>query len=616
MKKLWLALMSGVLALPIIFSVAIAKADVNDFVIHRFHGRYELNDQVAGGGMTVKEEISLTFSDYNHGILRALPKKYDGNNTKIEVLNIMRDGKTEPYSTYSDSNGNLVLKIGDANVTITGPHDYEITYKQRGIIHFLEDHDEFYWDINGIDWDQPFESVSAEVIMPPGWQEPSLGTSCYTGSLDSNETSCIIGKADRTVNVVTTRLLNHSENLTVAIPIQKGLFRPITWQDKVRDNLVQLTGLVLPPLVIGGLALRLWLKKGKEYAGRGVIVPEYTPPKNLTPAEVGLIADFRTDGRDLSATLIDLAIRNYIRIHDDQKKRLFGGFKHNFSFELTKNDYSTLKPHEQSLLTAIFSPSISVTDMKQLVQTVFKGSYHIKEAKKLVLVDGAASQPQVGTIVELKKVDRYRLQSAAETIRKELANSLSGDHAYFENNPQKASGGLMIAFFVLIFLGVFLHPGWGWTVGIIISAGICFLLGLFMPKRSHLGTETLEYIEGLKLYMNTAEKDRLKMLQSVDRPFEPPSKTVKLYESLLPFAIALGVEKSWSNQFADIYTAQPDWYRGNAAYFNVHSFSNDLSSGVGTLSSSFAAQSSSSSSGSGGGGSSGGGGGGGGGGGW
>ena len=150
------------------------------------------------------------------------------------------------------------------------------------------------------------------------------------------------------------------------------------------------------------------------------------------------------------------------------------------------------------------------------------------------------------------------------------------------------------------------------VVGGIIAGAALIGFGLLMPRRSHAGTEVYEKIQGLKLYMDTAEKDRLKMMQSVDRPYAEPSKTVGLYEELLPFAIALGVEKSWTKQFEGVLREAPDWYAGtHYPAFNAAVFA----SSIGAVNSNFSKSYASSSS-SGGGGFSGGGGGGGGGGGW
>jgi hypothetical protein len=190
-------LLSGIfLALLFVTShYQVASADVNNFVVNNFHARYELSEGVKGGGAIVKERLTVTFTDYNHGILRAIPKSYDGHSVKPKVTEVKRDDTGEPFSTYSDSNDNLVIKIGDPNKTITGQHSYEITYHLRGVIHFLDEpYDEFYWDINGTDWQQQFEQVSAEVVFISGgpltWPKLPYPRACYTGREGQAEQTC------------------------------------------------------------------------------------------------------------------------------------------------------------------------------------------------------------------------------------------------------------------------------------------------------------------------------------------------------------------------------------------------------------------------------------------
>ena len=131
-----------------------------------------------------------------------------------------------------------------------------------------------------------------------------------------------------------------------------------------------------------------------------------------------------------------------------------------------------------------------------------------------------------------------------------------------------------------------------------------------------MGRKLMDRIEGFKLYLSVAEKERLNMLN-------PPEKTPELFEKYLPYALALDVENEWSEQFATVLAEsavggryRPSWYSGNSWRTNgIRGITSSLGSSLpGAISSSATAPGSSS--GSGGGGSSGGGGGGGGGGGW
>lgn len=570
------------LLLPIlmfVFWAPKAHADLSDFVINDFHGRYQLFNDVPGGRMQVTETLTLTFTDQNHGILRALPQDYKDNSLKLKVGSITRDGSAESFTTYTQ-NDNTVLKIGDAGSTITGQHTYEIHYEMQNIISFFDNYDEWYWDINGDQWQQPFEKVSGEVLFPSEWQGDNLpAASCYSGATYSTRTDCVLTRTDSGYSFSTNNRLQGYETLTVAIPMKKGVFTPRTRADWVRENTWQLVGLAVG-LAGSAVAFRQWWQFGKDHKGRGVIVPEYEPPKGLTPAEVGLLMDYTVDGKDLSATIIDLAVRGYIKVHEEEKQTL-GIFKsRSYSLELVKDNFSELKPHESAMLEALFTPATK------------------------------------GTIQKLSDIDRNQMYSKVTSIRSKLRSSLTNEYGLFEVAPKQARRilwGLGLA--ALLAVPVF-RFGWGWIVGTIWISLSATFFGALMRRRSHAGVETYDKVKGLQLYLNTAEKDRLKMLQSTDRPYAPPAKTVELFEKLLPFAVALGVEKSWAKQFEHIYSQPPDWYDGNFSSFNAVYFTNSLTSGVSAMNSTFTASSSSSSSGSGGGGFSGGGGGGGGGGGW
>ncbi len=124
------------------------------------------------------------------------------------------------------------------------------------------------------------------------------------------------------------------------------------------------------------------------------------------------------------------------------------------------------------------------------------------------------------------------------------------------------------------------------------------------------GSKRWAELKGLEEYIKRAEKLELEMHQG-------PTKDVKLFETLLPYAVALDVSEIWVKQFGPVLASEPpSWYVGNAMTgFNVNRFSQSLTS-FQTAATRTMGSSPGSSSGSGGGGSVGGGGGGGGGGSW
>jgi len=156
---------------------------------------------------------------------------------------------------------------------------------------------------------------------------------------------------------------------------------------------------------------------------------------------------------------------------------------------------------------------------------------------------------------------------------------------------------------------------------LLLVAIVNYLFHHLLKAPTRAGRALLDKIDGFKMFLAAAEKDRLNMLN-------PPLRTPQLFEMYLPYALALGVEQQWSEQFSDVLatagasgaTYSPTWYSGTSwstlgAIGFASSLGGSFSSAI-SSSSTAPGSRSGSSSGGGGGGSSGGGGGGGGGGGW
>ncbi len=170
----------------------------------------------------------------------------------------------------------------------------------------------------------------------------------------------------------------------------------------------------------------------------------------------------------------------------------------------------------------------------------------------------------------------------------------------------------------VVVFGMFAQQtSWLFPLMIIVIIAINWLFYELLKAPTRAGRKLLDKIEGFKNYIEVAEKHDLQYKYA-------GGKTPELFERLLPYAIALGIEKTWGDQFeaelqqaADISTAyRPAWYHGR--HWNVHNVRGFTSAMGSSLSSAVASAATApgSSSGSGGGGFSGGGGGGGGGGGW
>ncbi len=582
MKKFFTALVGFLLVAA--FIAPAAHADVNDFVIERFGADYTLSNSDRQGTLKVTETIDVNFSDQNHGILRAIPDHYKKHRLQMDVGDIKVDDKNSPWTSYT-SNGNTVLKIGDANKTLTGQHRYSINYTLHNVITFYGDHDELYWDVNGDQWQQTAEQVAVELHLPSGLELSRQQPVCYTGSFGSTEAACNVEVSKNVIKAETTRQLEGYETMSLVAGFGKGYFAPAAWYETAGEYAAIAAKFLVPFLLIAGTAFMHWRRYGRDPKGRRVIVPEYESPDGLKAIEAGTIADFRTDNRDLTATIIDLAIRGYIKIIETVNDRKFLKDTKTYSLRLENTEYKGLEYFEKALLRAIFT------------------------------------NHEKGEEVDLGSL-KYKLSATASQLQKEIKDGLV-ERGYLRKTPLSTTlkfAGLLFLEFLAVIIFAVIFQGAAVILGIAAGTALAVVFIILLPSRTPKGVAAKESIMGLKMYLEVAESERIKKLQSPDAPYAAkslePKKTVDLFEKLLPYAMVLGVEEKWAEQFADIYRTPPDWYQGNWSTFNVLYLTQSISSGVqSNVNAAFSSPSSSGGSGFSGGGA-GGGGGGGGGGGW
>lgn len=568
---------------------AAVYADVNDFTITNFSADYYLSDGDPQGRMRIVEKIQVDFRDNNHGIERALPLHYGGHPLHVHVNKVSSGSGAPAKFSASDQNGNKVLRIGDAERTVTGEQEYTVDYQLDNVLNFYDGVPQLYWNVNGVGWSQRFDHVEARLHLAKGLTvNASQKPVCYSGTSGQKGADCsssLENSGDVAYKVETTQQLPAYGNLSFALNVAGGNFHAEDWRDKVADYWKPVVAATALPIATLAYAWRQWYKRGRDAKGSGVIVAQYEAPDGLTPLQVGTLVDFKTDNRDITATIISLAVRKYIRIVETKQDKLIGS---KLSYELV-------------LLNA---------DLTQLT------------ADEKLLVGSLFSTVEVGARRSVNKANSS-LATTAKTLSDRTQASLTA-LGYYKANPLSAGTPLytfgVILVVVTFVLLHFLHSAA--LVGALFAGGIAILFARLMPARTPKGVAALEHIQGLKMYMDVAEADRMKALQAPDARYasnsQEPAKTVELFEKLLPYAIVLGVEQGWAKQFESLYATPPDWYAGNnLTAFNVGYLAGHLGTNfqnaVGT---SFTPPSSSGSGGFGGGGFSGGGGGGGGGGGW
>lgn len=491
------------------------------------------------GAAEVTETIRYDFgAEEHHGIYRDLPIVYadeSGTRREITIDNIaVIDGKLSPYPFEQFRNGDVIrLKIGDPDVLISGKKTYEISYVAHDVIGFFDDHDELYWNATGNEWQYPIRESSARVYAPAS----TTKALCFAGPLGSTSTCSSIQSVSSDGSAMffkTGHELHERQGLTVVVNFPKGYVTPPSPYAPYWKQARAMSPLGIPVVALIVLTY-LWRKYGRDERGRGTIVPEYDAPPGVTPTIATEIMYERISSASLSAIIIDLAVRGYLKIHRDETTN-FGVFTSvEYRFEKKKPADAHLRSDEKIVFDALFKDG----DM----------------------VDSATLKKDSRLISALSEIQTY-------------AGGRMVAEGYYRANPSTIKGIYIGAAFVCAFIGFGIAAGlesaW-FFVASLITGILIGVFGLIMPAKTKKGALMKEQIRGLKEYLQIAEKNRLDFHNA-------PEKTTELFEKLLPFAMVLGVSAAWAKEFEGMYTKPPEWYSGASyAAFTPVAFANDMS---------------------------------------
>jgi len=295
------------------------------------------------------------------------------------------------------------------------------------------------------------------------------------------------------------------------------------------------------------------------------IVAQYAPPTGLTPAEVGLLYDYKFEDREVTATLIDLAMRGFIAIHKVDRKHLFGAYTV-YEFELLREDSTVLdlKKHEQAVLNGLFGVVNSVNTTR--IQATVTDPEARKNIERYYADTGDVSM--IGNRVSIDKLKPYFHQYVSQAyIDTHVELERNG---YFKDSLSW-SGGIVVLLGACLALsaqmGIFnawvsLSFVWLCVFTLLFVGSILFALRRFARQRAPIGRKAKQYLEGFVLYLQTAEVDRLEAMQTPDT-IEHTARGIELYRTYLPYAIALGLENDWTKKFGGSYAESPACIVGN-----------------------------------------------------
>jgi uncharacterized membrane protein YgcG len=595
--------------------------------------------------MMVTETITVnaTGREIRRGIIREFPTTYKdrfGNTIKVgfDVKEVLKNGRPEPYHLESVRNGEKIY-IGQKDIFLRpGIYTYTIKYNTDRQIGYFKDFDELYWNVTGNGWTFPIDQAEAVVVLPKGAE--ILKHAAYTGPTGARGQDFRVSY-DHAGNIVftTTRGLAPREGLTIAVSWPKGVVAQPSGKDKVgwflRDNLSNFAA-VFGLLGTFAYFLVVWFRVGRDPA-RGNIIPLFTPPQGFSPAATRYLMRMGYDQKTFAAAVVDMAVKGYLNIEEDDDE---------YTLHRISRDRSNLDNGESLLGTSLFQNNDDLVmkntnhrvineardALKRSLDKEINNIYFHTNRSSFFLGVGltvltlaavvltAADPTAIFSLIWLSGWSLACVFLAAMVYRNWQGAS-SGHHLHFG----KIFTALASTLFALPFFAGEVFGLGLFGLSISIPAALAFALLVFINALFYYllkaptlaGRQVMDQVEGFKMYLAVAEKDRLNMLN-------PPEKTPQLFEKYLPYALALNVENEWSEQFAEVLAKaqvdgqpySPSWYQGSSwNRLGTSGFSDSLGGAFAAAIAS-SAVAPGSSSGSGGGGSSGGGGGGGGGSGW
>ncbi len=522
---------------------------------------YKVDIRVLGdkGMFEVNEIITVQFSQPRHGIFRNIPVKYllDGKENAINVYDVKVQGFKYTKTTQGSD---LIIKIGDPNVYVDGIQTYHISYKVKDAFMFMEDWTEFYWNLNSNTTETTTAKLSYTIALDKSIAMEENDYFVRTGQYGSVDTNATISYYLNTFSGSTTKPLNPREGVTVGIKLPFDYIkRPTEWELWLKKyGAFSLSGFIT--LIMSGIFYRLWAKYGKDYPIIQAV--EFQPPASITPSEAGVIIDEKADNIDIMAMLPYWAHKGLITIERIPKSRGMDDHR----LKKIANLSASAPPYEQIIFMRLFTGGNSV-----LVSSL-ENNFH-----------------------QYLSSARGSLKSHVESMGVYYPISIKMQVYLTIFSILLAALGII---FALIFESLPLALGFGLSgvVGLIAAAN--------MLKKNEYGVRLYQHINGFKMFVKSAEKDRIERMLKEDPDY---------FEKTLPYAMIFGYAGAWSKKFDGLLTEPPKWYVTPGGHFHggtfmPSDFGRSFDSGIREMQSAFSSVPSSSDGGGGFGGSGGGGG--------
>lgn len=597
-------LLLAVIAAPAVLFAAPAHADSEDRGITRYHVHAEVDGD---GLMDVLIDFDADFGD------EPSPGPYLTFDTRQEIANDPDHYRVLEYSGFSaesdsgasaelnveESSTEVTVEIGEDDGEFTGVQSYQLSFQIAGVPTSgvgTRGEDEVYWNAIGSGFEVPLADVRVVMDAP----EAPNQAACFVGRVGSTRT-CGSYSISGTAVEFRQQSLEPGQGMSVVTdyaPDTFGGVQPILTERRTFTNSTGITTLAAPVaagLAVLGLAgvVVVGRRRGRDqqYLGltpglfpssvdpaavgpaqRGPIAVQFTPPPDVRPGEMGTLADEVADPHDVTATIVDLAVRGFIRIEevpdgeevpgeddspqeapDGEEAPAEGGALAQVpdGDEARAGDAGDAgddedEPHVWQLVRDEDHRGFDDPELVQyevdVLRTLFPGS------KRSIRLDGV----------------KGKFAEAFTQVQADLYDEVV-NRGWFAASPQAVRYRWYGYGFLIAVAGVAATIALAFTAGYavlgvpLVLIGIAVMIaGKYAPARTPEGTAVMAQSMGFKKYLETAEANQIRFEEGED-----------IFSRYLPFAIAFELTDRWAEVFGDLAAQgrelpEPSWYAGSA----------------------------------------------------
>ena len=538
-------------------------------------------DVQANGSMDVTETLVWQFAgDTSHGIQRFI-RTSAGYDQKPDTYRRYELGDVTASSpsgapadvAVTETGAETRIRIGSPDETVQGRQTYVLHYHVAHVVNGFADHSELYWNVTGQRVDIPTDAVRVTVRGPAAVTRAA----CFYGAQGSADT-CPAAAGDPAT--FAARDLGPGEQVSIVASFPPGAVTdvtpdlrqgetgysgesgPVSTMAPGTARAVSLLsyggGITLPVLAAGLMGVLVW-KRGRDeqYAGltpgltpvtgapaevvRGqkpVVAVQFAPPAGVAPGLVGTVLDEEAGTIDVSATVVDLAVRGYLRIEEVSSGGLFKRTDWRLTRLAPQRGGEPLARYEQTILEGLFATAspVLLSDLKN----------HFASTLASAKTQMYAEVTHRGWFRESPEQQRRMWRGIGTGLV--LVGLASGWFLGFRSVGTDQVGGVS--------LGV--PSGFVQAAGLVVAGLVVRLLGKRMAARTADGSAVLAQSLGFKQYLVTAEAGQIRFEEAQD-----------IFSRYLPYAIVFGVADRWARVFNEVAEAAaaagrsldvPTWY--------------------------------------------------------